>query len=107
MNEHEAQSLVGQHVTVTYVDGHRDRTFLRSVGYSGVTLMKRGTRYTAQLSDIEQIAPRRKTPQEAPTLSVPDVPKGACGLYNGAGDARCMSRKRHGGDHLYMREIGS
>lgn len=59
MKRDEIAQFVGQHVKITYVDGHAERVFLQAVGYAGFTIMVRGERYyRGHHVDVVKIEPR-------------------------------------------------
>ena len=53
------EKLVGHHVVITYVDGHRERVYLHNVGYQGFTVLVKGQRQSrSHFADVVSVVPK-------------------------------------------------
>ena len=93
MKREEIEKYKGQHVRITYVDGHTERVFLHDVGYQGFRVMVKGERYLrASHADVVKIVPKSNfKPVE-----------GTCGQASQSGESFCCLAMTHHGSHIYQ-----
>lgn len=61
MKREEIEQYVGQHVRITYINGHSESVYLHGVGYRGFRVMVKSERYPrASHADVVSIVPEGK-----------------------------------------------
>lgn len=93
MTPDEVKAYAGQHVRITYIDGHSERVYLHDVGYQGFTVMVQGQREPRRYcADVVKIVPREAfKPIE-----------GTCGQASRSGEAFCCLAVGHHGSHIHQ-----